>query len=159
MASAAARSVSITARYRKGVRRLALWGALLVVIPAGAAAMWAFSTHAKPAVQAVYGDGTHGPLSMAWVPGGDFMMGSDSKQAQPNERPAHQVRVHGFWMDTHHVTNAEFRRFVASRCWSSPGWEAAGDIQHGLRHLRLPLHQPSTCIRRTVRRGRATLRV
>jgi formylglycine-generating enzyme required for sulfatase activity len=31
----------------------------------------------------------------------------------PNERPAHRVRVDGFWIDEHDVTNAEFARFVA----------------------------------------------
>nr|WP_061503881.1 formylglycine-generating enzyme family protein [Ramlibacter tataouinensis] len=65
---------------------------------------------ARPAV--VIGDGTQGPAGMAWVPGGEFLMGSDHKLAQPNERPAHKVRVQGFWMDTHHVTNAQFRAFV-----------------------------------------------
>jgi formylglycine-generating enzyme required for sulfatase activity len=49
---------------------------------------------------------------MVWIPGGDFTMGSESKFARANERPAHPARVHGFWMDRHHVTNAEFRRFV-----------------------------------------------
>ena len=39
-----------------------------------------------------------------------FLMGSDHKLAQANEKPAHRVRVKGFWMDRHHVTNAEFRR-------------------------------------------------
>ncbi|NTX28539.1 formylglycine-generating enzyme family protein [Burkholderia pyrrocinia] len=63
-------------------------------------------------VVAISGDGTHGPVNMMWIPGGKFMMGSESRLAQPNERPAHPVRIHGFWMDRHHVTNAEFRRFV-----------------------------------------------
>ncbi len=52
------------------------------------------------------------PPGMVWIPGGEFLMGGDSKMSQANERPAHRVRVHGFWMDRHHVTNAEFRRFV-----------------------------------------------
>ena len=78
----------------------------------GAAVSWGFTPHAPAHPQIVLGDGTHGPLGMAWVAGGQFLMGSDAKQAQPNERPAHKVKVHGFWMDRHHVTNAEFRRFV-----------------------------------------------
>ncbi|WP_394561082.1 formylglycine-generating enzyme family protein [Aquipseudomonas alcaligenes] len=60
----------------------------------------------------VIGDGVYGPEGMAWVPDGEFLMGSDHKLAQPNERPAHKVRVRGFWMDRHHVTNAQFREFV-----------------------------------------------
>jgi formylglycine-generating enzyme len=47
---------------------------------------------------------------MVWVPGGTFLMGDE--RFYPEERPAHQVSVDGFWMDEHPVTNAEFRRFV-----------------------------------------------
>ena len=49
---------------------------------------------------------------MLWIPGGTLLMGSDHKLAQDNERPAHRVKVEGFWMDRHHVTNTEFRKFV-----------------------------------------------
>lgn len=52
------------------------------------------------------------PAGMLWIPGGTFTMGSDDASSRPNERPAHRVRVDGFWMDEHDVTNAEFRRFV-----------------------------------------------
>jgi formylglycine-generating enzyme required for sulfatase activity len=52
------------------------------------------------------------PPGMAWIPGGEFLMGSDDAQADPAERPAHRVRVHGFWIDQTEVTNAEFRAFV-----------------------------------------------
>jgi formylglycine-generating enzyme required for sulfatase activity len=45
-----------------------------------------------------------------WIPGGTFMMGSDKHY--PEEAPAHEVTVDGFWMDTRTVTNEEFRRFV-----------------------------------------------
>src|SRR5215217_5368551 len=38
------------------------------------------------------------------------MMGSDHHY--PDEAPAHKVRVDGFWIDRHPVTNAEFARFV-----------------------------------------------
>jgi sulfatase modifying factor 1 len=47
---------------------------------------------------------------MAWVPGGQFLMGSD--RHYPEERPAHRAAVDRFWMDVHTVTNAEFRRFA-----------------------------------------------
>ena len=47
---------------------------------------------------------------MVWIPGGPFVMGSD--RHYPEEAPAHKVTVHGFWMDSHAVTNAEFTRFV-----------------------------------------------
>src|SRR6266550_1392263 len=47
---------------------------------------------------------------MAWIPGGRFRMGSDHHY--PEEAPAHNVTVGGFWMDRYAVTNAEFKRFV-----------------------------------------------
>lgn len=50
------------------------------------------------------------PKNMSWIPGGTFWMGSE--EFYPEERPVHQVGVGGFWMDTHPVTVAEFRRFV-----------------------------------------------
>lgn len=50
------------------------------------------------------------PRNMAWIPGGTFWMGSE--EFYPEERPVHQVRVDGFFMDEHPVTVAEFRRFV-----------------------------------------------
>jgi sulfatase modifying factor 1 len=48
---------------------------------------------------------------MVWIPGGTFLMGSD--QHYPEEAPAHDVTVDGFWMDQYTITNAQFARFVA----------------------------------------------
>src|SRR5437879_12605238 len=47
--------------------------------------------------------------AMRWIPGGEFTMGTDSKLGWPDEKPAHRVRVDGFWMDETEVTNAQFR--------------------------------------------------
>ncbi len=47
---------------------------------------------------------------MVYIPGGTFWMGSDHHY--PEERPAHQVTVTDFWMDSQPVTNADFARFV-----------------------------------------------
>lgn len=49
---------------------------------------------------------------MVWVPGGEFSMGTDSELGWPEEKPAHRVRVDGFWMDETEVTNGQFYRFV-----------------------------------------------
>src|SRR5262245_46831207 len=73
---------------------------------------WSLHFRAPPEPQVVEGDGIKGPKGMVWVPGGDFLMGSNHKLAQRNERPAHKVRVRGFWMDRTHVTNAQFAAFV-----------------------------------------------
>lgn len=47
---------------------------------------------------------------MLWVPGGSFVMGSNPRY--PEEGPPRLVRVEGFWMDSHEITNGEFRAFV-----------------------------------------------
>ena len=44
--------------------------------------------------------------NMVWIPGGTFLMGSDKHY--PEEAPAHEVTVDGFWIDQHTVTNEEF---------------------------------------------------
>jgi formylglycine-generating enzyme required for sulfatase activity len=49
---------------------------------------------------------------MVFVPAGEFTMGNDSEDGRPDERPAHRVRVSGFWLDETPVTNAQFRAFV-----------------------------------------------
>lgn len=80
------------------------------------------------APQIVQGDGVKGPKGMLWVPSGEFLMGSDHKLAQKNEKPAHRVRVSGFWMDRTHVTNAQFTAFVKATGYvttaeKKPDWE------------------------------------
>ncbi len=49
---------------------------------------------------------------MVEIPRGRFRMGSDS--AYPEEAPAHEVAVDGFWIDPQLVTNDQFAAFVAA---------------------------------------------
>ena len=97
--------------------------ALVAITLAGGASVAYFASAPSPKVpQIVERDG------MMWVPGGQFLMGSDHKLAQDNERPAHRVKVDGFWMDRYHVTNAEFRKFVEATGYvttaeKKPDWE------------------------------------
>ena len=59
---------------------------------------------------------------MAWVPGGEFSMGCADPRGVPfgggdamaDARPVHRVRVKGFWMDIHEVTNESFGKFIAA---------------------------------------------
>lgn len=95
-----------------GKTRLFSGAALALALTAGVAAAYIASTDTPGAVKVVLGDGKSGPAGMAWIPQGEFLMGSDHKLAQPNEMPAHKVKVSGFWMDVHDVTNAEFKRFA-----------------------------------------------
>lgn len=53
---------------------------------------------------------TSDPPGMRYPHGGTFWMGSD--QHYPEEKPAHRVRVDGFWIDRFPVTNRDFRSFV-----------------------------------------------
>lgn len=45
-----------------------------------------------------------------WIPGASFAMGADAHL--PEEGPARDITVAGFWIATHEVTNAEFAEFV-----------------------------------------------
>ena len=64
------------------------------------------------------------------VPGGPFTMGTSAHPwALDNERPAHQVEVPSFWMDTVPVTNVDYQDFIADggyqqrRWWHPAGWQ------------------------------------
>jgi formylglycine-generating enzyme required for sulfatase activity len=52
------------------------------------------------------------PTGMVWIRGGEFTMGTNEDESYPQERPAHRVRVDGFWMDETEVTNRQFFAFV-----------------------------------------------
>jgi formylglycine-generating enzyme required for sulfatase activity len=52
------------------------------------------------------------PAGMVWIAGGEFSMGCELPGSKLNERPIVKVRVDGFWIDEHDVTNAEFRKFT-----------------------------------------------
>jgi sulfatase modifying factor 1 len=53
---------------------------------------------------------------MALVPGGEFLMGTDSREGYPadGEGPARKVSLHPFWIDTLAVSNAHFAKFVGA---------------------------------------------
>ena len=54
------------------------------------------------------------PEGMVWIPGGEFIQGAvpQDKMAMDHEKPAHKVKVDGFFMDVTEVTNAQFAKFV-----------------------------------------------
>lgn len=49
---------------------------------------------------------TKSGVPMLLVPGGEFLMGDD--RGDPDETPAHRVRVSAFFMDKHEVTHEQF---------------------------------------------------
>ncbi len=60
------------------------------------------------------------PEGMAWIPGGEFSMGSDATSESlcglpgvtRDALPIHRVYVDGFWMDATEVTNDQFEKFA-----------------------------------------------
>jgi formylglycine-generating enzyme required for sulfatase activity len=66
---------------------------------------------------------------MKWIAGGEFMMGSTDNRLPRNERPAHRVKLDGFWIDEAEVTNAAFQQFVEATHYTTtaeqkPEWES-----------------------------------
>lgn len=109
----------------KGRHRVGIF-TVVAVVAAGSA--FAGYQHWRGPSPLELGDGSSGPTNMVWIPGGEFLMGSDHKQAQPNERPAHQVKLSGYWIDRNDVTNADFAQFVEATQYVTtaerkPKWE------------------------------------
>lgn len=70
------------------------------------------------------------PEGMVWIPGGIFKQGAvpQDNEAMHHEKPAHEVAVDGFFMDTTLVTNTKFSKFVEETSYVTiaerkPDWE------------------------------------
>jgi len=61
---------------------------------------------------------------MVWVPGGETVIGSDRFHTE--EAPVRRVKVNGFWIDRHEVTNAQFAAFV-----NATGYRTANERNGG----------------------------
>lgn len=72
--------------------------------------LWICGTQYLP-----YADDT--PDGMVLIPAGEFEMGRDTGAA--NERPVHTVYLDAFYMDTHEVTNAQYKAFIHE----NPEWQ------------------------------------
>lgn len=68
-------------------------------------------THSR---ECVHKETTEQGMKFVWVCGGTFMIGSAwiDAVADSDEKPAHGVTVHGFWMGKYEVSNAEYRTLV-----------------------------------------------
>ena len=65
---------------------------------------------------------------MAYIPAGNFQMGSKDTQARADESPIHNVQIAAFWMDQTEVTNTQFKAFVDATGYvttaeQKPDWE------------------------------------
>lgn len=58
------------------------------------------------------------PAFMAYVPGGDFLMGSND--GDDNERPQHTVNVKPFFIDLYEVTCEEYEKFIRATGHAPP---------------------------------------
>ena len=56
---------------------------------------------------------------MVLIPAGEFQMGSDDDDADDDEQPVHTVYLDAFYMDTHEVTNAQYKTFLDA----NPNWQ------------------------------------
>jgi len=59
------------------------------------------------------------PDNMVLIPEGEFRMGSDGGDADPDEQPEHTVYLDAFYIDVHEVTNAGYKQFVLA----NPEWQ------------------------------------
>ncbi len=71
---------------------------------------------------------------MKWITGSSFTMGTDSELGWPDEKPAHRVRVDGFWMDETEVTNGQFRAFIDATGYITTA-EQVPNVEEILRQL------------------------
>lgn len=112
-------------------RRVIVFAAALLAAAGTAAVMLYFQKVTPiPVVTPVviHSDGQNAPVGMVWIPGGEFLMGSEHKKAQANEKPVHRVKVNGFWMDSTHVTNDQFAAFIRATNYRTtaeqiPDWD------------------------------------
>jgi sulfatase modifying factor 1 len=111
-----------------GLAALALAGFLISYFVFRPGSQEAESSHAKAEPGAV-------PPGMVWIPGGEFTMGTDGQLGWADEKPAHRVRVAGFWMDQTDVTNAQFRKFVEATNYVTTA-EKPVDVEEILRQSR-----------------------
>ena len=54
-------------------------------------------------------------MEFAWIPAGEFRMGSTSSEADDDEKPVTRVRIsRGFWLGRHEVTQAEWQEVMGT---------------------------------------------
>lgn len=66
---------------------------------------------------------------MVLIPGGEFIMGTDSDGANNDQKPAHTVYLDAYYIDKHEVTNAQYEEFIVNggykekEFWTKEGWD------------------------------------
>lgn len=54
------------------------------------------------------------PPDMAFIPGGEFLMGDHFDEGRPNEKPIHAVMVDSFYISIYETTNEQYCNFLNS---------------------------------------------
>ncbi len=70
------------------------------------------------------------PADMILIAGAEFKRGDLFGDGNANERPAHLVRVDGFWIGAHEVTNREYLLFVKATGGNFPEWMNTNSKYH-----------------------------
>lgn len=87
--------------------------------------------HATATAEAVRPAGTERLPREVRIPAGSFTMGTSVEPwALDNERPAHEVDLPTYWIDTLPVTNAAFQRFIDDGGYGNPRWWTAEGWAH-----------------------------
>lgn len=69
------------------------------------------------------------PEDMVLIPAGEFIMGTDSEEANPDQKPAHRVYLDSFYIDKYEVTKQQYEGFILAggyrkkQFWTEEGWE------------------------------------
>lgn len=70
-----------------------------------------------------------GEYNMVLIPGGEFQMGTNDSNSNPNRRPEHGVHLDAYYIGKHEVTNSEYEAFLLDKgyqkqaIWSPEGWD------------------------------------
>ncbi len=150
--SAVSASSSATVEKRGGAAALfAIGGAgVLLLVGLVVAGVWLFALRGKddvrPASPVASAASSAAPVitpppatcpdGMTKIPGGKFFMGSDDRKDEEHERPAHQVTLSPYCMDTTEVTVAEYKacsdRGECKRAPKENEWEGIDKAAHTL---------------------------
>jgi formylglycine-generating enzyme required for sulfatase activity len=60
------------------------------------------------------------PVEWILVPGGEFEMGAEGGEAEPDEGPKHKVTLDAFYIGKHEVTNNQYQAFVKATGHRAP---------------------------------------
>lgn len=130
---------SLTAPSTNSNRSMVIVAAIVILFFVGGILIWYMSgtgsqgetDKSNSGQQSTSGDNkTTAPTGMVYVSGGTFMMGRDSG-VDDAEKPAHEVKVEPFYIDTYEVTNEDYEKFVnATNHRKPPTWIYGGSFDY-----------------------------